>query len=224
MVTQDDQTIDEEERQDDFVQERPHKAKPKNKRRVLGCGLLSLFLLLVLFGVLIGLHLLGVVDLLPIIYKTGSHLPLIGERFSSSSHAVLTPEERRRQELEEHEKYINQKFLDLQAKEEELIKKEQELARKESELIAKIEELTKSVEAETSAKDVEIERESFSKLVSILQEMPTRRAAEVLNDLSDSLAIEVLEALSPDVAGKILGRMDVAKATALMEQLAAKEK
>jgi len=46
----------------------------------------------------------------------------------------------------------------------------------------------------------------------------------VLNDLSDSLAIEILEALSPDVAGKILGRMDVAKAAVLMEQLAAKEK
>jgi len=223
METLDDREIDTEEQESKSVKEkgRPRKDKGKKSKK-LGCGLLCLFLLAAVIGSFLGLQLLGIVDVRPIIYKAGGHLPIVGQKFFSSDQLALSPEERRRQELKEYEEQINKKFLELQAKEEELNKKEQDMAKKEADLAAEAEKLAKNVIATAGTggdEGADVKGESFSTLVSILQEMSARKAAEVLNGFSEDLAVKVLRALPSDVAGNILGRMDAAKAAALMEQL-----
>ena len=228
METLDDREIDAEDQESKSVKEKGRPRKDKGKNKKLGCGLLSLSLLAIIVGIFLGLQLLGIVDVRPIIYKAGGHLPIVGQKFFPSGRLILSPEERRRQELKEYEELVNKKFLELQAKEEELSKKEQELAKKEAELAAEAERLAKSSTVTANAnEDVDVKDirgESFSTLVSILQEMSPRKAAQVLNGLSEGLAVEVLRALPSDVAGDILGRMDAAKAAALMEQLSTGKK
>jgi len=218
METIDERSVDREEEQKE-VSQKPGRKKPEKKKRAIGCALLSLFIIMVACGVLFGLHLLGVVDIRSITYKAGSYLPFLGDRFLLSGEVVLTPEERRLRELQEYEEQINSKFFELQRKEEELGKKERELTLMDEELQARARSLAETAQ-KPSSRELQVEEELFPKIIAIIQEMSTRRAAEVLNDFNDSLAVEVLKALPPDTAGAILGRMDAAKAARLMEQMA----
>jgi flagellar motility protein MotE (MotC chaperone) len=218
MEAIDERSVDREERQGELSQ-KPGRKKPKKKKRAVGCALLSLFIIMLACGAIFGLRLLGIVDIRSITYKAGSHLPFLGDRLFPPGEVVITPEERRIQELQEYEKQINSKFLELQRKEEELEKKERELTLMEEELQARARSLAEMTQTPSSL-ELQVEEELFPKVIAIIQEMSTRRAAEVLNDFTDSLAVEVLKALPPDTAGAILGRMDAAKAARLMEQMA----
>ena len=218
MEAIDERSVDKEEGQEELSQ-KPGRKKPKKKKRAVGCALLSLFIIMLACGALFGLHLLGIVDIRSITYKAGAHLPFLGDRLLPPGEVDLTPEERRLRELQEYEKQINSKFLELQRKEEELEKKERELTLMEEELQTKARSLTEMEQTQSSL-DLQVEEELFPKVIAIIQEMSTRRAAEVLSDFTDSLAVEVLKALPPDTAGAIIGRMDAAKAARLMEQMA----
>uniref|UniRef100_UPI001F29F368 MotE family protein n=1 Tax=Helicobacter salomonis TaxID=56878 RepID=UPI001F29F368 len=108
----------------------------------------------------------------------------------------------------EREKALGIKLKEFEDKEANLKKTQEENEKKLKALIAKNEELLK-----------EIKVASQSKLASTYAKMKDSKAAPILQDLSPAQAAQILSTLEAKDMGKILAKMDPAKAATLTEML-----
>ncbi|WP_233711805.1 MotE family protein, partial [Helicobacter salomonis] len=108
----------------------------------------------------------------------------------------------------EREKALGIKLKEFEDKEANLKKTQEENEKKLKALIAKNEKLLKEIKAA-----------SQSKLASTYAKMKDSKAAPILQDLSPAQAAQILSTLEAKDMGKILAKMDPAKAATLTEML-----
>lgn len=99
--------------------------------------------------------------------------------------------------------------------------REEDLRRVEEGLQGRLDELTAlRDELRTLLEDADAEREERVKgLVKMVESMRAAQAATMVAELEDELAVDVLDRMNKGKAGKMLSKMDPAKAASLAEQL-----
>ncbi|MDI9370225.1 MAG: MgtE intracellular region [Synergistaceae bacterium] len=199
------------------------KVKAKKKKKKTGKLGILLLALAVLAGVGAGMHFAGTWDARPYVYEIVPRIPWVGKRLAGFAgipeEYTLTVEQRRKLELERW----NQRLDEL---ERELIEKEALLEGLSDELDARAEALDRR-EAEFAQRDdappesTEDEQEYLDMLMKTYQEISPRRAALILEQVSEDLAVRMLAAMPQDARASILGRMEAVLAARLTERLAA---
>jgi len=208
------------EPQEEERESRPARPARKKKKKGCGCFLLSLLLLV---GAAMGIQLSGAADLRAPLRQVVWSVPVIGprlgERLGLRRDIPLSAEERLMAELEERENLLRRQRLELAAEESALQVMSADLAERAETLARREEILAQSLKV--SAEKPEISTEDLLRSVgSIFQEMSSRKAAKILEELDEKLAVALLRGLPQDKSAEILGSMDAPRAARLTEQLA----
>ena len=192
--------------------------KKKKKRGKLG----SLFLLVLLgLGGATGLHFSGLWDGRPLFWSVVPRIPYVGDAlaqlFGVPERYSLTVEERRRLELEDWQRRLDEKergVLDrqvgLEALSDDLGRRFQALEAQERLLSA-----ASADRAESSA--TEDEQRLIDQVAKTYQDMSARNAAQIVEQLREKLAVDLLRKLPVDARASILGKMKPQRAARLTE-------
>ena len=132
--------------------------------------------------------------------------------FSQSELEVLQKLARRREELDERERKIEQQSAVLKAAEAQIDAK-----------IAKLKELESSIKDLVGVYDKK-ERERLNNLVKIYSAMKPKDAARLFNEMEMDLLVRLFERMKEAKSAPILAAMDATKATALTAELANRKK
>lgn len=203
------------------AEQRPERP-PRKRKKGRGCGCFLLILLL-LVGAALGIQLSGAADLKGHLSRAVWSLPVIGPPIGESlglrRDIPLSAEERLMAELEERENLLRRQRLELAAEGSALQVMSADLAERAEALARREEILAQSLKV--SAEKPEISTEDLLRSVgSIFQEMSSRKAAKILEELDEKLAVALLRGLPQDKSAEILGSMDAPRAARLTEQLA----
>lgn len=196
----------ERELQENQASSRPVSPRKKGSRLRRRLGLFFV-LLIIGAGVVLGLHLGGVWDIRP-----------FAEKLGIIKSETLSPADRRQQELEEWASRLSKKENELNEKEHNLEVLSQDLVSRKDALLVKETEI-QALEKDSNDSKVQNE-ESLQALVQTFQEMSSRRAASIIEQLDQKLAVKLLLKMPEDSVASILGRMDPGRAALLTEQLA----
>ena len=202
----------------------PSPEKKATKKRKKSRFFSFLLFLLLLAGAGAGLHFSGVWDGRPLFWGTIPRIPYVGKTlarfFDVPERYALTVTERRRLELEEWQKRLDEREA-LLAQEKGLLSavsgdldaKAQRLDEKETELSA-----LKDRGPEDEA--TESERNLINQVAKTYQDMSARNAAQIVEQLRENLAVELLQKLPVDARASILGKMKPQRAARLTELMA----
>jgi flagellar motility protein MotE (MotC chaperone) len=201
----------------------------KKKKKKRGCGFFILMLLLAA-GASAGLQASGAVDLRPFVYSAAPKIPIVGENLKELMRIPeiysLTPEERRRLELDEWESIIAESIRSLDARQKELDKVSRDLSAKEKdldfereELANRLEALSNDMAANQGAQVSDSQAEEIGAIVGTFGQMSVKNASAIIEKLNPNLAVAVLNGLEEDVRANVLGRMEAATAAMLTERL-----
>jgi flagellar motility protein MotE (MotC chaperone) len=201
----------------------------KRKKKKRGCGFFILLTLLAV-GVAAGLQASGGVDLRPYVYPVVPRIPYIGNRLASLLSIpdvyAMTPQERRRMELDEWESLIADSARSLDERELALAAMSEDLTERERSLDVRMEELTARLEAQSgdilsggNGPGGDAGGSGIDETIRTFQDMSPRNAAAILEKLDRELAVAILDGLPQDTRGTLLGRMDAEIAAGLTEQL-----
>ncbi|SFM47680.1 MotE family protein [Thermodesulforhabdus norvegica] len=125
----------------------------------------------------------------------------------------------------EYMKYLREKELEIQKKEQALKEREKILRELEKDLntkLAHLEELQKSIEAFNRQQE-QLANERLDTLVKIYVTMKPKDAAALLEKLDDDLVTQIISRMSTDQAAKIIASMDIKKAARITQKLTEKK-
>lgn len=117
--------------------------------------------------------------------------------------------------LSERKKELDLRELELNALEEELHKQRQEVEAR----IAKLERIRGEIGSVLKER-IAVDEERVTRLVDFYSNMKPKQAAEIFNDLNESLAIEVLGRMKKKNAAEIMNLLEPKKAQTLSEKFA----
>ena len=120
------------------------------------------------------------------------------------------------------QKQLVEKKKDLEEKEKQLADKEQILSNKEKVLQDQVKNYERAMEKmkERVAELEEVKKNNLTALKNLYEKMESKKAANVLGDMSPVVSSRILASLKSDRAAEILGRMEVEKARKITERLA----
>lgn len=217
---------------DDAAQQAPEQAESrpsgKKKKKPKKGRKLILILFVLFIGACVGLQISGGADLRPFVYPIIPKLPLVGESLTEMLNVPaiysLTPEERRKIELDEWEMSIAERTRSLDVQGESLDALSQDLYGREAEISETQRELQRRLEAldEEMARgktDLDAEGGEIAVLVRTFSEMSPKNAASIIEKLSPALAVTILDSLDTEFRAKTLGRMEADTAAMLIDRL-----
>jgi flagellar motility protein MotE (MotC chaperone) len=209
------------EDREDGAASRPAAPKKKQKR---GKGGLLFLLLLLALGVGTGLHFSGVWDARPLLWGIVPKIPYVGEPLSRvmriPEQYTLTVAERRAYELAEWQRRLDERERDLRARESAVETASSDIQALSGRLAQREAEAQRSDEQQQETAASESDRKLIDQVAKTYQDMSPRNAAQIVEQVSESLAVELLQKLPVDVRGSILGKMSPKKAARLTELMA----
>ncbi|MCL2146922.1 MAG: hypothetical protein FWH52_03845 [Synergistaceae bacterium] len=181
-------------------------------------------LILLLSGVITGMHVGGYIDVRPYVWELSPKIPFIGdylvEYLDVPEIYTLTVAERRKLELQQWQDRLDIKEKELMAmsRQSELLssdieQRRQRINKQEADLLEKEKDVRVS---EATAEEAELIRE----LTNTYRDMSPRRAAQIMAQLPNSLAVDMMKKLPQDTRASILEKMDPVKAARITEDLA----
>lgn len=203
---------------------RPEKAAatppPKKKRKRSKLGLLFLMVLAGLGGAA-GLHFSGLWDGRPLFWSTVPRIPYVGatlaQLFDVPERYSLTVEERRRLELEDWQKRLDERERGVVSAKSDLELLSDDLA-KRAQALAVQERLLSAASADrTASSATEDEKRLIDQVAKTYQDMSARNAAQIVEQLRENLAVDLLRKLPVDARASILGKMKPQRAARLTE-------
>ena len=212
----------EERRAEEPQAEKAPAASPPKKKKKKRSKLGLLFLLILLgLGTAVGLHFSGLWDGRPLLWSVVPQIPYVGQDLARllavPERYALTADERRRLELEDWQKRLDEKergVLDrqtgLEALSDDLGRRSQALEAQERLLSA-----ASADRAESSA--TEDEQRLIDQVAKTYQDMSARNAAQIVEQLREKLAVDLLRKLPVDARASILGKMKPQRAARLTE-------
>jgi flagellar motility protein MotE (MotC chaperone) len=208
-------------REDDAGSQPAAMPPPKKKKR--GKGGLLFFLLLLTLGIGTGLHFSGIWDARPLVWGIVPKIPYIGQAVSRfmkiPEQYTLTAADRRAYELAEWQKRLDEREKDLKARESAVETASGDLQAMSGRLTQQ-EAAQRSGNPQPDETASETEKRLIEQVAKTYQDMSARNAAQIVEQVSESLAVELLQKLPVDVRGSILGKMDPRKAARLTERMA----
>lgn len=209
-------------------QEKPSPAAKKKKKKS-GKGLKFLFILFILgIGACVGLQVSGGADLRPFVYTIVPRLPIVGESLTELLNVPdvysLSPEERRKIELDEWELSIAERKRSLDEQDESIQALSSDLRGKEMAVDETQRELQKRLEAleeEVARGKTEADAEGgeIAMIVRTFSEMSPKNAASILEKLNPNLAATILDSLDNEFRARTLAKMEAEVAAGLMERI-----
>ena len=202
----------------------PKKKKKKKRSRL---GRLLLFFALAL-GVAAGLHFSGLWDGRPLFWSTVPRIPYVGQRlarfFNIPERYSLTVDERRRLELEDWQKRLDERERGVLSRQAGLEVLSDDLGRRMLTLEER-ELLLSSASADRSESSAtEDEKRLIDQVAKTYQDMSARNAAQIVEQLRENLAVDLLRKLPVDARASILGKMKPQRAARLTELMSGQGK
>ena len=195
---------------------------PKKKKKHSKTSL-AFFLLLLSLGAASGLHFSGIWDARPLMWSIIPQIPYIGESLSEFFHIpeqyTLTTSERRTYELEEWKKRLDERERDLNRRESAVEMASGDVGAR-SERLAKQEASRQTAEKNSDNAASDTEKKLMDQVVKTYQDMSSRNAAQIVEQVREPLAVELLQKLPPDARASIFGKMAPSKAARLTELMA----
>lgn len=205
---------------DPKAEQTPAAAPKKKKRKRSKLGLLFLFLLLAL-GAAAGLHFSGVWDGRPLLWSVVPRIPYVGpslaQLFEVPERYSLTTEERRRLELEEWQKRLDERERGVLSTKAELEILSDDLGRHAAALDEQERLLSESSADRSGSEATEDEKRLIDQVAKTYQDMSARNAAQIVEQLRERLAVDLLKKLPVDARASILGKMKPQRAARLTE-------
>ena len=202
--------------------EKPQSAAPKKKKKHPKRSLFFLLLLLS-FGAASGLHFSGRWDARPLMWSIVPQIPYVGDVFSEFFHIpeqyTLTVSQRRAYELEEWQKRLDERERELGTRESALETASDDVGAR-SERLARQEASRRNAPQDSDSSATDAEKKLMDQVVKTYQDMSSRNAAQIVEQVREPLAVELLQKLPPDARASILGKMTPAKAARLTELMA----
>ena len=202
------------------TEQAPAAAPKKKKRKRSKLGLLFLFLLLAL-GVAAGLHFSGVWDGRPLFWSVVPRIPYVGpplaQLFEVPERYTLTTEERRRLELEEWQRRLDEQERGVLSTKAGLEVLSDDLGRRAEVLDEQARLLSESSADRSGSEATEDEKRLIDQVAKTYQDMSARNAAQIVEQLRERLAVDLLKKLPVDARASILGKMKPQRAARLTE-------
>ncbi|MDR2527655.1 MAG: MgtE intracellular region [Synergistaceae bacterium] len=178
-------------------------------------------LLLLALGVGAGLHFSGLWDARPLVWGIVPQLPYVGKPVARFFHIpeqyTLTVAERRAFELEEWQKRLDARERGLSATKAEFDAASGDVAAR-AERLARAESSRRNAPANPGAgAEDSAEQKLIDQVVRTYQDMSSRNAAQIVEQLRDPLAVRLLQKLPNEARASILGKMDPKRAARLTE-------
>lgn len=192
--------------------------KKKKKRSKLGL----LFLLILLgLGTAVGLHFSGLWDGRPLLWSVVPQIPYVGQDLARllavPERYALTADERRRLELEDWQKRLDEKERGVLDRQTGLEALSDDLGRRSQALEAQ-ERLLSAASADREERSAdEDEQRLIDQVAKTYQDMSARNAAQIVEQLREKLAVDLLRKLPVDARASILGKMKPQRAARLTE-------
>lgn len=208
------------ERPAEVQAERTPAVPPKKKKKRSKLGLLLLLVILSL-GVAVGLHFSGLWDGRPLFWRAVPRIPYVGDTlarfFKVPERYTLTVAERRRLELEEWQRRLDEREREVRAAGSDLAILSADLEKRSAALDRQELFLTAaSFDREAGGADAD-ERKLVEQVAKTYQDMSARNAAQIVEQLREDLAVDLLRRLPVDVRASILGKIKPMKAARLTE-------
>ena len=198
----------------------PAASPPKKKKKRSKLGLLFLLILLGL-GAAAGLHFSGLWDGRPLLWSVVPQIPYVGQDLARllavPERYALTADERRRLELEDWQKRLDEKERGVLDKQTGLEALSDDLGRRSQALDAQ-ERLLSAASADREERSAdENEQRLIDQVAKTYQDMSARNAAQIVEQLREKLAVDLLRKLPVDARASILGKMKPQRAARLTE-------
>ncbi len=198
----------------------PAAPSPKKKKKRSRLGLLFLLLLLGL-GTAAGLHFSGLWDGRPLFWSTVPRIPYVGQSlaqlFKVPERYSLTVDERRRLELEEWQKRLDERERGVMSVQAGLGVLSDDLGRLSLALEARERQLSAASADRAEGSATEDEKRLIDQVAKTYQDMSARNAAQIVEQLRENLAVDLLRKLPVDARASILGKMKPQRAARLTE-------
>jgi flagellar motility protein MotE (MotC chaperone) len=195
--------------------------KKKKKR---GKGRLLLPLLVLAAGIGAGLHFSGLWDARPLMWSIVPQIPYIGQPianfFEIPEQFTLTVAQRRAYELEEWQKRLDERERGLSTRESAVETASDDVGARAERLAQREATAQRTAEQRPSETASDAEKKLIDQVVKTYQDMSPRNAAQIVEQVRESLAVELLQKLPPDARASILGKMTPPKAARLTELMA----
>lgn len=195
-------------------------APKKKKRKRSKLGLLFLLLLLAL-GAAAGLHFSGIWDGRPLFWSVVPRIPYVGpslaQLFDIPARYSLTTEERRRLELEEWQRRLDERERGVLSAKAGLDALSDDLGRRAEVLDEQVRLLSESSADRSGSEATEDEKRLIDQVAKTYQDMSARNAAQIVEQLREGLAVDLLKKLPVDARASILGKMKPQRAARLTE-------
>jgi flagellar motility protein MotE (MotC chaperone) len=202
--------------------EAPASKKKKKKKR--GKGGLLFFMLLLALGTGTGLHFSGLWDARPFLWGIVPKIPYVGQALSRfmeiPEQYTLTVAERRAYELAEWQKRLDERERDLKARESAVEAASGDIQALSGRLAQQEAAMQRNESRQREETTSATEQKLIDQVAKTYQDMSPRNAAQIVEQVTESLAVELLQKLPVDVRGSILGKMDPKKAARLTELMA----
>ena len=198
----------------------PAASPPKKKKKRSKLGLLFLLILLGL-GTAVGLHFSGLWDGRPLLWSVVPQIPYVGQDLARllavPERYALTADERRRLELEDWQKRLDEKERGVLDRQTGLEALSDDLGRRSQALEAQ-ERLLSAASADREERSAdEDEQRLIDQVAKTYQDMSARNAAQIVEQLREKLAVDLLRKLPVDARASILGKMKPQRAARLTE-------
>ena len=207
-----------EDRDERTREDRPEETRQTasaRKKKKSGKGFLFFALLFLILGGGAGLHFSGRWDARPLVWGIIPQIPYVGRPianfFGIPPQYTLTAEARRTYELDEWQKRLDERERRLGERDLTLQVVSDDLGRS-----ATRQAQTPPVQSFQPAQPPDADRQQrVNELRQRFQEMSSRPAAQIIEQMEDSLAVDILRGLSTDASAAILVRMDPRNAARL---------
>ena len=212
----------EERRAEEPQAEKAPAASPPKKKKKKRSKLGLLFLLILLgLGTAVGLHFSGLWDGRPLLWSVVPQIPYVGQDLARllavPERYALTADERRRLELEDWQKRLDEKERGVLDRQTGLEALSDDLGRRSQALEAQ-ERLLSAASADWEERSAdEDEQRLIDQVAKTYQDMSARNAAQIVEQLREKLAVDLLRKLPVDARASILGKMKPQKAARLTE-------
>ena len=210
----------EERRAEEPQAEKAPAASPPKKKKKKRSKLGLLFLLILLrLGTAAGLHFSGLWDGRPLLWSVVPQIPYVGQDLARllavPERYALTADERRRLELEDWQKRLDERERGVLDRQTGLEALSDDLGRRFEALEAQ-ERLLSAASADREERSAdEDEQRLIDQVAKTYQDMSARNAAQIVEQLREKLAVDLLRKLPVDARASILGKMKPQRAARL---------
>ena len=216
-------TIEEDSKGESLASSVAFVSKKSKSRRGLK---FFIFFVLLITGIIVGMHTSGTVDIRPFVWNVVPKIPFIGdylkEHLSIPEIYTLTVSERRKLELQQwqqrldtRERELLENSAELESLQNDIESRQRRVERQENDLLDKERVIAKGKNEATPEEEALIKE-----IANTYREISPRRAARIIAQLPENLSIELMRNLPQDARASILARMDPRRAARITENLA----